>query len=277
MSEVTVVLPTHDRDALLREAVASVLAQARTAARVIVSDDRGAASTRTVVEELSRGAAVPVEYVDSSGPGAGTAGASRNAGAGSVTTPLVAFLDDDDLWHPQFLARTCGALEDAGADFAVAWTRADRPGYEMATMVEGLTVGDVVGRNPGFVGSNFVMTTRAFRRLGGFDGSLTVSNDKDLLVRALEAGLRYVVVDDFLVTNRIHGEGQLTDKSPRREAGIQRYMEKHATLLSRRDRWFLRSQLASVRRATSPTRFGRVWSGAEVAFTRTLLRATSLR
>jgi len=272
-----VVVPTHDRDDLLAGALASVVAQEFAPAAAVVSDDRGSAATRAVVEQVAATAPFAVDYVDSSGPGAGTAGASRNAGARGVTTTLVAFLDDDDLWHPQFLSRTVRALSADGADFAVAWTRADRPGYAMALMKTGLTARDVVGRNPGFVGSNFVMTTGAFRALGGFDATLPVSNDKDLLVRALASGLSYVVVEDQLVTNRIHEGGQLTDKTPRREAGIRRYIDKHAALLSRRDRWFLQAQLASVRTVTAPTRIGRWASGAAVALNRSLYRATTPR
>ncbi|WP_162242652.1 glycosyltransferase family 2 protein [Cellulomonas sp. Leaf395] len=262
-------IPTHGRDPLLAEAVASVLGQDLGTdvrlAGVVVSDDLGSAATQALVASLDAASDVPVRYLDSSGPQAGTAGASRNAGTVLVQTEVVAFLDDDDLWSPGFLRSTVTALQDGGHDFAVAWTAADEPGYRMARIEPGLAAKDVVARNPGFVGSNFVMRTAAFRRLGGFDPVLPVSNDKDLLVRALSAGLTYAVVPEVLVTNRVHGQGQLTDKTQRRLDGIRLYARKHEDLLTRRDRRYLRGQAADVRRVVGRSAPVRWWSTVTVA------------
>ncbi len=268
VADVTCVIPTHGRDRLLAEAVASVLGQdLGTDVRlrgVVVSDDLGSAATQAVVARLHAESDVPVRYLDSSGPQAGTAGASRNAGTVLVQSELVAFLDDDDLWEPDFLRRTVAALVEGDHDFAVAWTHADEPGYRMARIAPGLGAKDVVARNPGFVGSNFVMRTAAFRGLGGFDPVLPVSNDKDLLVRALSAGLTYAVVPELLVTNRVHAQGQLTDKTQRRLDGIRLYARKHDALLTRSDRRYLRGQAADVRRVVGASAPVRWWSTVTV-------------
>lgn len=268
VADVTCVIPTHGRDHLLAEAVASVLGQDLGAdvrlRGIVVSDDLGSSATEAVVAGLDAASDVPVRYLNSSGPEAGTAGASRNAGTVLVQTEIVAFLDDDDLWDPAFLRSTVGALEAGGHDFAVAWTHADAPGYRMARIEPGLAAKDVVARNPGFVGSNFVMRTAAFRGLGGFDPALPVSNDKDLLVRALSAGLTYAVVPELLVTNRVHGQGQLTDKTQRRLDGIRLYVRKHDDLLTWRDRRYLRGQAADVRRVVGSSAPVRWWSTVTV-------------
>ncbi|NLF05716.1 MAG: glycosyltransferase family 2 protein [Actinomycetales bacterium] len=274
---VTVVIPTHARDAFLEEAIASVVAQCAPPAALVVSDDTGSPDTRAVVERWAAIAPFAVRYLDSSGPGAGTAGASRNAGAALATTDVLAFLDDDDTWHPDFLSETVAVLEREDADFAVAWTVADEGGYLIARLRPGLTATNAVARNPGFVGSNFVMRRERFRSLEGFDATLPVSNDKDLLVRALQAGLRYAVVERELVCNRIHREGQLTDKSPRRVEGIRRYMAKHDSLLSPHDRRSLRAQLASVQRVSAPGRALRWGYTAQLVWYRVLLAAQSRR
>lgn len=276
-SDVTVVIPTHARDAFLDEAIASVVTQRVPPVALVVSDDLGSPGTRAVVERWAPLAPFAVRYLDSSGPGAGTAGASRNAGAALAATGLLAFLDDDDTWQPDFLAETVAALEREDADFAVAWTVADEDGYRIARIRPGHTAGDVVARNPGFVGSNFVVRAESFRSLGGFDATLTVSNDKDLLVRALQAGLRYAVVERELVRNRIHRFGQLTDKSPRRVEGIRRYMTKHAALLSAHDRRVLRAQLASVQRVSAPGKALRWGYTAQLVWLRVRTAAPSRR
>ncbi len=251
-SDVTVVIPTHRRNGLLTETIASVVAQELAPAALVVSDDVGDPATRALVESWTARVPFPVRYLDSSGPAAGTAGASRNAGASLATTGLLAFVDDDDAWHPAFLARLVAALDD-GADFAVCWGVADVPVYEYPRARPGLTAEDSVARNPGFGGCNIVLRTRLFRELDGFDPALTVSNDKDLYVRALAHGATYAVVPHVLVTYRVHADGQLTDKTPRRAEGIRRYIAKHEALLSSRDRRYLRAQLASVLRVSAPS------------------------
>jgi len=273
-AEVTVscVVPTHGRDDMLSDAIASIAAQTLTPFELVVADDLGSPSTRATVLGWAGRVPFPVRYVDASGSGWSSAGASRNAGAQHVSGDLVAFLDDDDLWEPDFLEQLTGALGVDG-DFAVGWTDAESVGpYRIARIVPGLRVQDVVARNPGFVGSNFLMRREAFNRIGGFDPSLTVSNDKDLLVRALLDGMRYAVVSKVVVRNRIHDGPQLTDKTERRVRGIESYIAKHDALLSEQDRRYLRSQILSIRRQTGPTRTARSRSTAALARDRARLQ-----
>ena len=47
--------------------------------------------------------------------------AARNAGVAASTSPFLAFLDQDDVWAPEKLARQLAALEaDPGAGFCLA-------------------------------------------------------------------------------------------------------------------------------------------------------------
>ena len=263
---VSCIIPTHARDDLLVLAVASIAAQTRVPFELLVADDAGSPATRALVDDWAGRTPFPVRYVDASGSGWSSAGASRNAGAALATGDLLAFLDDDDVWDPAYLSSLVAALE-TGRDFAVAWTEAETTGeqYRIAKIVPGLGVRDVVARNPGFLGSNFVMRRVAFESIGGFDPALTVSNDKDLLVRALAAGLRYAVVPAVLVRNKIHDGPQLTDKTERRVRGIEAYIAKHDARLTDQDRRFLRAQISSIRRETGSTRTERWLSTAALA------------
>src|SRR5689334_7194457 len=88
---VTVIIPTRNRAALLREAVASVLAVPRVGfeLEVIVVDDGSDAETRDVA------AANPVMYLRTDGIGVS---AARNRGIEAAHGEYLAFIDDDDLW-----------------------------------------------------------------------------------------------------------------------------------------------------------------------------------
>src|SRR5215210_5724308 len=88
--QVTVVVPTRNRPALAARAVRSARDQRDVSVEVVVVDDGSEpaldASTidATIVRhDRSQGVAV-----------------ARNSGLSRATAPLVAFLDDDDLWAP---------------------------------------------------------------------------------------------------------------------------------------------------------------------------------
>src|SRR5579859_3111954 len=94
---VSVIIPTHNRAAPVREAVESVLAVRRDSfeLEVLVVDDGSTDETAEVIGAMS------VTHLRTEG--IGTAGA-RNAGLRAATSDFVAFLDDDDSWLPNNIA-----------------------------------------------------------------------------------------------------------------------------------------------------------------------------
>ncbi len=96
MSDVDVLIPTLRRPETLARALRSVFAQHRAAeliARIVVVDNSPEASAAQGVEALRPACPVPLTYVHEPRPGVATA---RNAGLAASTSPLVAFLDDDE-------------------------------------------------------------------------------------------------------------------------------------------------------------------------------------
>lgn len=227
--ECSCVIPTHGRPSFLEEALDSVIAQTHPVKEIIVVSDDDNQESRAVVASAASRAAMPITLIRNTG--ASGASASRNLGAANVSTPWIAFLDDDDLWAETYLADTIAVTE--GNDFVVTWLEMFRDGATSPgqRIVSGLTAGDVGGRGHGFIGSNFIIRREAFDRIGGFDADLPVLNDRDFFYRALRSRLTYAVVTEPNVLHRRHDEGQLTQLTERRAAGMERYLEKHATAL----------------------------------------------
>jgi glycosyltransferase involved in cell wall biosynthesis len=91
--QISVIITTYNRAAMVTEAVESVLAQEMTDFELIVVDD---GSTDETAERISAfGSRLRYYWQENAG-----VSAARNRGLESSTAPLVAFLDSDDLWLP---------------------------------------------------------------------------------------------------------------------------------------------------------------------------------
>jgi glycosyltransferase involved in cell wall biosynthesis len=251
--EVTVVLPTKDRPVLLRQTLASVSAQEGVAAQVIVVDD---GSSVPFADDGTSGLAVRVLRHDRP---LGVS-AARNHGLAEVTTPWVAFLDDDDLWGPRKLARQLAAVDDTGFDWACSATASFL--RDQVLDVTDAPVQDDLSREllrgncvPGSASSVLVRTALA-REVGGFDESLPSLEDWDFWIRLAQRS-RVARVAEVDVAYRVHHRSMSHDLSDQRAAllSIQRkYRQLDPPLLVEPDAYFLqywaRIELRSGARAS---------------------------
>jgi glycosyltransferase involved in cell wall biosynthesis len=101
--EITVIITTFNRPALVPLAINSVLAQTVPAAGIIVVDDGSEQDMREVL--ASYGSQIHVIRQDNSGPGG-----ARNTGVRAAATEWVSFLDDDDEYKSDRLARAAESI-----------------------------------------------------------------------------------------------------------------------------------------------------------------------
>ena len=98
ISTVTVIIPTYNRDHMIADAIESVLNQQFTHYELIVVDDGSTDETPAVLAKYSP--AIKVIRQDNQG-----VSVARNRGIQASRADLIAFLDSDDLWQTQKLAR----------------------------------------------------------------------------------------------------------------------------------------------------------------------------
>ena len=104
MPSVTVILPTCDRGHLLPRAVASVLAQTEPDFELLIVDNnRREPPVAAHPQAGSWRSDSRVQIVGA--PAAGSASAARNAGLAMARGQWVTYLDDDDAYRPEKLAR----------------------------------------------------------------------------------------------------------------------------------------------------------------------------
>jgi glycosyltransferase involved in cell wall biosynthesis len=209
--EVSVIIPTYNRCAMLFEAIDSVLAQSFQAFELIVIDD---GSTDGTAEQLMRlGETIRIERIEHRGPAA-----ARNRGVALADAPLIAFLDSDDLWAPTKLERQLAFMRTnpgcAISQTNEIWIRNGRrvnPGGRHRKRAGDIFIDSL--RTCLISMSATMMRTDLFRSLGGFDEIMTAAEDYDLWLRILvdhEAGL----LDEPLVTRRGGHRDQTSATTP---------------------------------------------------------------
>lgn len=204
---VSVVVATHRLTPYLAQALASVGAQTFRGWEVIVVGDGvpDPAAVDAVVHETLGDAARTLHV-----PARGVS-VARNAGTGAARGELVAFLDDDDVWHPERLARQVAALD---ADPAASACSCDGwvigPDGERLPEPWPVTCGSRLDLLSGRVDIPRIVTL-LFRRaellaIGGFHPSFRIGEDNELILRAVLLG-RLTAVPEALVGYRRHPGG----------------------------------------------------------------------
>ncbi len=117
---VSVVIPTFNREHVLREAIESALAQRHRDLEIIVIDDGSSDATQDLVARVyGDDARVLYRYQTNAG-----VAAARNAGLRIARGEYIAFLDSDDVWKPwhvELLVACLDRIPEAG----MVWTDMD--------------------------------------------------------------------------------------------------------------------------------------------------------
>lgn len=192
---VSVVIPVYNGEATIVDAVASVLAQTEPAFEVLVVDDGCDDHTPALVDALAaKHSCVRRLRQD---PNAGQA-AALNLGIAAATGTFLAFLDADDVWLPDKLARQLACFA-ANPQLDVVYGHARQcwmlPGRAMQ---EGPAV-------PAYLPSAMLIRRAAMDRVGPFHTRWRLGGVVDWYARAVEAQLHMTLVPDVVYRRRIHG------------------------------------------------------------------------
>lgn len=189
--QVSIVVRTSDRPRLLRRALQSIQAQTYSDWHVVVVDDsKDTQQTAHVVAECLGTDRYTIHCTENSA-GADT---TLNFGVGKTTGPLVAFHDDDDTWHPDFLAEATSWLADHTNALAVA-SRVEiiverDTGETFEELSREIWWGDVnefsathLVRINRYIPTSMVVRRHVFDELGGYRDDLPVVGDWEFNLR----------------------------------------------------------------------------------------------
>ena len=113
MTEVSVIIPTHNREKFISECVQSVLAQTLPAREIIIVDDGSTDATYNILRDLGFNSLstkkTVLRYFFQQNRGVSSA---RNLGIKEARSEYIALLDSDDLWLKGKLDRQAIAFKD---------------------------------------------------------------------------------------------------------------------------------------------------------------------
>jgi glycosyltransferase involved in cell wall biosynthesis len=109
---VSVIIPTYNRAGILRSAIDSALQQSYTNIQLLVIDDGSTDGTSELMKDYPQ-----VEYIIKEHAGQA---AARNCGLKHAKGSVIASLDSDDIWNPNFVEECINKLEKDNLDFVFA-------------------------------------------------------------------------------------------------------------------------------------------------------------
>jgi len=204
---VSIVVPCHNAAAFLAETLESVILQSFTDWECIVVDDASSDGSATLLERFAaRESRIrPIFQAINEG-----AAAARNVGLAAVRGSYLAFLDADDLWMPEKLARQLEFMRETGAALVhTSYLLVDEKGEQLPG---GVLVSDRVDLHRYMRNTEIGMSTSLLDRsqVGDFSfRNIRLCQDTHLWLVLLRRGLVSRGLTEVLVHYRVR-RGQIS-------------------------------------------------------------------
>jgi glycosyltransferase involved in cell wall biosynthesis len=213
---VTTIIPVFNRAPMLREAVASALAQTYRPIEILIVDDGSTDDTGAVADALAAEHPDSIRVIHQENAGVGPA---REAGRLAARGEFIQHLDSDDLLYPRkFEMQVAGlrAHPECGASYG--WTRAHLPDGSLLGNPERRTGERIETMFPAMLQSRWWQTTTALYRASVIHRAgawLPLRNEEDWEydARIAALGVRLHYCEDWVSEMRHHRRGRLSDFS----------------------------------------------------------------
>ena len=198
---VSIVIPCHNAERWVADAIQSALAQTYPAIEVVVVDDGSTDGSREIIQPF--GERIKPEFIDHHG-----AAHARNRGVEMASGEFIQFLDADDILFPHCVTTKIRAALNENADVVYSGgfffdLEANAGIYESHAPTED----DLPGLVAHIIRGSLVTTILLLRRdrlveLGGFNEELTNGQEHELLLRLAITESRFAYIPKALSCNR---------------------------------------------------------------------------
>jgi glycosyltransferase involved in cell wall biosynthesis len=221
MPRVSVIIPAYNAQAFLERAIRSVERQTFTDLEILVVDDGSTDGTAEVADSFAGVRCVRRPHLGEA--------ATRNQGLEEARGELVAFLDADDEWLPEKLARQLEFMDGLQSSLSYTDSYVDRGDRQqrysaLALPHRGQILGPLIDDwlDQAFITNNTVVASRdLLRGVGGFESELPTASNADygLWLKLALRGVRFDYLDEPLA---LYHRGHASDSSDA-VAVVERY------------------------------------------------------
>ena len=209
---VSTIIPVHNRAGLLREAVASVLAQTYRPIEIIIVDDGSTDDTPSVADSFAAASpdAFKVVHQHNTGPGL-----AREAGRWMASGEFIQYLDSDDLLLPdKFALQVAGLRGSAQYGVAYGFTRYRHPDGRVDPRPWKGSGARVETMFPSFLRSRWWDTPNPLYRASVCDAAgpwsdLRLEEDWEYDCRVAALGVKLNFCEAYVAEVRDHEQGRL--------------------------------------------------------------------
>jgi len=217
----SVIIPCYNAQSTLLATVRSVQAQTLSDWELIIVDDGSTDDSLSIIQNLvTQDERIQLQRNAHQG-----VSCARNTGIRMASGAYLAFLDADDLWHPEKLARHAEHFQrcpTVGVSFARVrfMTPAGQPLPQVSAVPQrGLDAFSLLTENHISTSSNIVARRELFSALGGFHPGMSFAEDQEWLFGVAVDGTWSIKgIDQTLVYYRT-SPGSLSSDLARMEAG----------------------------------------------------------
>lgn len=258
MPELTVIIPTYERQAQTLRAIESVASQG-VEAQIIIVDDASATPFALPFSSMPPGNTVKLIRRSENGG----AGAARNTGIAAASSDIITFLDSDDCLLPGTLQSrlefalqpSLGFRSNAGLTVGGGWVESINGVASGSVRVPFSSSGpdDFFGGCWMCPGSAVLFRREIFEKVGGFDERLRRLEDLDLFIRIGQAGGRYI--SQPAAAAIIHKSA--AKPGPDIEAAARLLLQKHTTATATKNQLRLLKAYLELELAADARRGGR--------------------
>lgn len=227
---ISVIIPTYNRASLVIDAINTVINQTYQDFEIIIIDDGSTDNTEQVIKGIND---LRIRYIYQEN--SGKPSCARNNGIRKAKGEYIAFLDSDDLWHPQMLEKNISILNNNNKiGFVTNWSSYRTfEGNEIKKKIcyaknknEYMSY-LLLSPDKAYAGPSTILVKKeCFEKAGCFDEEMTFCEDWDMFFRI---ALFYEMhnLEEVLTYVRVHQESlSKTPEVTKFREGYLRFLEK---------------------------------------------------
>lgn len=219
---ISVIIPTYKREKKLSRAVKSVINQTYNNMEIIIVND---SPNKEINLNTSKNINIITNYENKG------ASYSRNRGILLSTGDLVAFLDDDDVWHPDKLSKQEEILGSLNSEYGFVFTGAtildeSEKRKSISPDVDGHIYQEVLSGDVRIPSVTPLIRKECFAEVGIFDSSLQSSQDLDMWYRLSKFYKAKSTPLEMVEIHQSHSHRISTDYE-RQYRGTKKFLKKH--------------------------------------------------